>query len=390
MPKRKLTIDQARRATLKAQGFGRSTPNGRVDKRHFRRLFSDIGLLQLDSVNVLERSHYLPVFSRLGGYSKAELNKYTVGSGEIFEYWGHAASLLPVELYPYYRSKMNEFRPWHRVQKLFDEQPDYVEAVYQQIASQGPLTVSDLEDPGRRKGSWWGWGEGKTALEWLFGTGRITGYRNGSFARLYDLPERVIAPQYLSAPPVPQPDAYRHFLQLAVRHFAIGTATDLADYYRLNRPKARPVIKEMVASGDLVEVDVAGWDGQVLADPELTIPKAIRGSALLSPFDPVVWERDRVERQFGFHYRVEIYVPQPKRKFGYYVLPYMLDGELVGRVDLKADRQAGVLRVQAAYIEPGYDASRVGTALAADLDRMSSWLGLEGVAKSARGNLKLP
>lgn len=373
---------------LGAQGFGRAQP-ARPDKRHFRRLFADIGLLQLDSVNVLERSHYLPVFARLGTYEKAALDDYTVRSGEVFEYWGHAASLLPVELYPYRRFAMDEFRPWRRIKRLEEENPGYVEAVYEEIVANGPLSIGDLDQPGEREGSWWGWGDGKTALEWLFGTGRIAGFRNSNFGRLYDIPERVIPQRFLEADPVPREEAYRHFLKLAAQHFAVGTLRDLADYYRLNIPKARPVFKDMVAKGELVEVEVEGWETPAFADPDMTIPRGIEGSALLSPFDPVVWERDRTLRMFDFHYRIEIYVPEPKRIYGYYVLPYMLDGELVGRVDLKADRQRRRLLVQAAHIEPGRDPSRVAAELENDLQAMASWQGLEEVVPTGRGNLSL-
>ena len=373
---------------LGAQGFGRSRP-GKVTRAHFRRLFQDIGLLQLDSVNVLERSHYLPVFARLGHYEKSSLDDYTVRSGEVFEYWGHAASLLPMDLYPYHRFAMAGFRQWRRVQKLQEENPGYIDAVYAEIAEHGPLSVSDLEQPGARKGSWWGWGDGKTALEWLFGTGRITGYRTENFGRLYDIPERVIPKRFLEADPVPRDDAYRHFLKLAAKHFAVASLRDLADYYRINIPNARPVFKDMVAKGELIEVEVDGWDVPAFADPDLTIPRRIEGSALLSPFDPVVWERDRALRIFDFHYRIEIYVPEPKRIFGYYVLPYLLDGELVGRVDLKADRKAKKLLVQAAHIEPGRDPERVSAALTNDLRAMARWQGLDEIVPQGRGNLAI-
>ncbi len=386
---RKLTQEQARRAALGAQGFYRPGPPGRVDRRHFRRVFNDIGLLQLDSVNVLERSHFLPVFARLGDYAKADLNSYTVDSGEVFEYWGHEASLLPVELYPYLRHRMAAHRPWRRVQALLDEHPGYVETVYEELVERGPLTVGDLADPGSRKGNWWGWGNGKVALEWLFGSGRITAYRTANFARVYDLPERVIAPEHLEAEPLPQPDAYRHLLALAARHHAVGTAADLADYYRLHLPTARPVLDAMAGRGELIEVDVAGWKGPVYADPEMSLPRREPRSALLSPFDPVVWARDRAERLFDFHYRIEIYVPEPKRVYGYYVLPYLLDGELVARVDLKADRQEGLLRVQGAYSEDGRDKKRVGRALRHDLEALAGWLGMSGIVKPGKGNLAI-
>lgn len=386
---RRLTIEQARRAALGAQGFYRPARSGRVDRRHFRRVFDDIGLLQLDSVNVLERSHYLPVFARLGNYQKTDLDAFTARSGEVFEYWGHEASLLPVELYPYFRHRMAAHQPWRRVQALFDEHPEYVETVYEELIERGPLTVGDLADPGSRKGNWWGWGHGKVALEWLFGTGRIAAYRTANFRRVYDLPERVIPSQFFEAEALPQREAYRHLLALAARHHALGTAADLADYYRLHLPTARPILAAMADRGELVEVDVAGWKGPVYADPDLSLPRRSPRSALLSPFDPVVWARDRAERLFGFHYRIEIYVPAPKRVYGYYVLPYLLDGELVARVDLKTDRQHGLLRVQGAFVEDGRDRTRVAAALRQDLEAMASWLGMSEVVGPGKGNLPL-
>jgi uncharacterized protein YcaQ len=386
---RRLTQEQARRAALGAQGFYRPAPSGRRDRRHFRRVFDDIGLLQLDSVNVLERSHYLPVFARLGRYGKAQLDNYTVDSGEVFEYWGHEASLLPVELYPYLRHRMAGHRPWQRVRALLEDHPGYVESVYAELVERGPLTVGDLADPGSRKGNWWGWGNGKVALEWLFGCGRITAYRTANFTRVYDLPERVIAAEHLEAEPLPEPDAYRHLLALAARHHAVGTAADLADYYRLHLPTARPILAAMADRGDLIEVDVPGWKGPVYADPDMSLPRREPRSALLSPFDPVVWARDRAERLFDFHYRIEIYVPAPKRIYGYYVLPYLLDGELVARVDLKADRKAGALRVLGAYAENGRDKKRVGRALRQDLEALAGWLGLSGIVEPRKGDLTI-
>jgi uncharacterized protein YcaQ len=386
---RKLTQEQARRAALGAQGLYRPVPAGRVDRRHFRRLFGDIGLLQLDSVNVLERSHYLPVFARLGEYGKDDLHRYTVDSGEIFEYWGHEASLLPLELYPYFRHRMAAHRPWRRVQALLAEHPGYVDTVYDEVVARGPLTVGDLAEPGRRKGNWWGWGNGKVALEWLFGTGRLAAYRTANFTRVYDLPERVIAPRFLQAEAVPRAEAYRHLLALAARHHAVGTAADLADYYRLHLPTARPILAAMAEQGELVEVDVAGWKGPVYADPDLTLPRRSPRSALLSPFDPVVWARERAERLFGFHYRIEIYVPEPKRVYGYYVLPYLLDGELVARVDLKTDRRSGVLRVPGAYAEDGRDRTRIGRALRRDLEALAGWLGMSAIVGPGKGDLTL-
>lgn len=387
---RKLSVDRARRAALAAQGLARPAPPGRVDRRHFRRLFADIGLLQLDSVNVLERSHYLPVLARLGEYRKPDLDRYTVESGEVFEYWGHEASLLPVELYPLLRFRMNGLKPWRRVRALMEDHPGYVESVYDEVVARGPMTVGDLADPGRRSGSWWGWGNGKIALEWLFASGRITAYRTANFTRVYDLPKRVLPASVLEAEPVSRHEAYRRLLVRSVQHHAVGTAADLADYYRLHGPSARPILAELADEGVIARVEVPGWRGPVYADPDLSVPRRVTGSALLSPFDPVVWARDRAERLFDFRYRIEIYVPKSKRVFGYYVLPYLLDGELVGRVDLKADRHAGLLRVQAAHAEPGVDARRVAAAMWSDLASMARWLGLDGIAVSGEGNLKLP
>lgn len=384
---RKLSNGQARRIALAAQGFADPRPAGRVDRRHFRRVFDRIGLLQLDSVNVLQRSHYLPMWSRLGPYSTDALDQFTASSGEIFEYWGHEASLLPVARYPLFRWRMEELEPWRRVQGVIGGSPGYVEAVQDEIAAHGPLTVSDLADPGDRTGPWWGHGKGKTALDWLFAKGRITAYRNGSFGRLYDIPERVIPVEYLEAPAASKLEAFRELLLLGARHHGVGTATDLADYYRLHRPTARAVVDEMAAAGEIEEVVVEGWKHAAYLHPEAKLPRRISGAALLSPFDPVVWERDRTERLFGFRYRIEIYVPQPKRVYGYYVLPFLIDGELVGRVDLKSDRKEGVLLVQGAYCEDGRDPDVVAARLAPELAAMSEWLGLGEVSVNARGNL---
>ncbi len=384
---RKLSNDQARRIALAAQGFSEPRPQGRIDRRHFRRVIDRIGLLQLDSVNVLERSHYLPMWSRLGSYPKKALDEFTARSGEMFEYWGHEASLLPASRYPLFRWRMEEMEPWRRVQGVIGGHPGYVESVRDEIAAHGPLTVSDLSDPGDRTGPWWGHGKGKTALDWLFAKGQITAYRNGSFGRLYDIPERVIAKEHLEAPAPPKREAFRQLLQLAARHHGIGTATDLADYYRLHRPTARTVVAEMAAAGEIEEVEVAGWKHPGYADPGAKLPRKISGATLLSPFDSLIWERDRTERLFGFHYRIEIYVPQPKRVYGYYVLPFMVDGELVGRVDLKSDRKSAVLLVQGSYVEPGRDAAAVSARLAPELKGMSQWLGLRDIQLARRGNL---
>ena len=387
MKHRRLSVDQARRIALGAQGFTTPRPAGRIDVRHFRRLLGHVGLLQLDSVNVLERSHYLPAFSRLGPYDRRSFDRWTAASGELFEYWGHEASLIPVEHYSTFRFRMDEMQPWGSARRLLEERPGYIEAVLGEVVEHGPLTVSGLDDPGERGGPWWGYAPGKQALEWLFATGRLTATRTPSFGRLYDLPERVI-PQWARRLPDPdRHDAYRRLLVEAARHHGVGTAADLADYHRLHTPTARAALDGLVADGLLVPATVEGWRHTAYLSPDVVLPRGAAGAALLSPFDPLVWNRDRVERLFGFRYRIEIYVPREQRIHGYYVLPFLLDGELVARVDLKADRKSGRLLVQAAHLEAECELAMVAAALGTELRSMASWLGLEDVVVVGRGDL---
>jgi uncharacterized protein YcaQ len=384
---RRLSLDTAQRIALAAQGFAEPRPTGRVDVRHFRRLMDRIGVLQLDSVNVVSRSHYLPVFARLGPYEHAALDRYTARSGELFEYWGHVASLIPSDQHRLFRWRMDEFKPWRSIAKLEREHPGYVDQVYRAVAERGPLRTADLEERGDRTGPWWGYAPGKLVLEWLFAQGRITAYRDKNFHRFYDLPERVLSPEHLAAEPADKESAYRELLMLAARHHGVGTAKDLADYHRLNVPVARKAFAALVAAGELEQVEVEGWTQPAYLHPEARRPRSLVGSALLSPFDSLVWERDRTERLFGFHYRIEIYVPEPQRIHGYYVLPYLLDGQLVGRVDLKAHRKEGYLEARSAFIEPGQDAQRVASSLAADLEAMAAWIGLGEVRVARKGDL---
>lgn len=384
---RRLSPNNARNLALGAQGFADPRPTGRVDVRHFRRVLRRVGVLQLDSVNVLARSHYLPVLARLGRYEQAAFDRYTSSSRELFEYWGHEASLMPSSRHRLFRWRMTTMEPWQSIRRLAAEEPDYVERVYREVADGGPIGVSDLEDAGERTGPWWGSGKGKHALEWLFARGRITAYRGNRFQRLYDLPERVVLPEDLGGEDVPEEEACRELLVLAARHHGIGTARDLADYYRLHIPTARRLLDDLAAAGEIETVEVEGWNEAAFVDPSLSRPRRIEGSALLSPFDSLVWERGRTERLFGFHYRIEIYVPKEKRVYGYYVLPFLLDGELVARVDLKADRQHGYLHVRGAFAEDGRDRNRIAAALAADLETMAAWLDLDRLRVSRNGDL---
>lgn len=378
-----VSIDQARRMALGAQGFADRPPVGPVDVRHVRRVLRRIGLLQLDSVNVVVRSHYLPLFSRLGPYRKALIDEVAYERGELFEYWGHEASLLPTDTYPLYRHRMDKDHPW----SLIKEEPEYVDRVLEEVAARGPVKLSDLGEPGARSGPWWGYSKGKVALEWLFVKGLVACSHRENFTRYYDLAERVIPPAVFEAPAIDPPEAGREMLRMAIRHYGIGTAADLADYYRIRMPLARPLIEDLVKSGELVEVKVRGWNKPAYLDPEVKTPRAIVGSALLTPFDPVVWARDRAERLFDFRYRIEIYVPEPKRVYGYYVMPFLMDGELVARVDLKSDRQLSRLLVRGTFLEDGQASSRVAPALAAELVRMAEWLDLGGIEVADNGNL---
>jgi uncharacterized protein YcaQ len=382
-----LTKDQARRIALAAQGFTTPRPKGRIDVRHFRRVFGHVGLIQLDSVNVLERSHYLPMFSRLGSYDRSAFDRWTAGSGELFEYWGHEASLIPVGHYSTFGFRMDQMKPWGSIRRLLDERPGYVEGVLQQVRERGPTTVSDLEDAGERGGSWWGYAPGKHALEWLFAKGTVTAYRTRSFGRVYDLPERVLPEPAVQQPRLGETEAYRRLLVEAARHHGIGTAADLADYHRLHTPTARVVLADLAVEGLVVPVAVDGWRGPVYLHPDAVLPRRAGATALLSPFDSLIWNRDRVERIFGFRYRIEIYIPRDQRMFGYYVLPFLLNGNLVARVDLKADRKGRRLLVQSAHLEPGREPAEIAPALAAELITMASWLYFDEVEVVDRGDL---
>ena len=383
---RSITLERARRLALAAQGFSGSRP-ARVDVRHFRRVLAHIGLVQLDSVNVIARAHYLPFFSRLGDYSMEALDAWLWRSREAFEYWGHEASVMPIDDWSLMGYRMREARPWRSIREMGEEHPEFVEDVLAEVAAHGPITVSDLSHGTERTGPWWGWGKGKLALEWLFVSGSVTVADRPNFTKLYDLTERVIDPVVLDRDPVEADEAKRRLLRQAVRHHGIGTAHDLADYYRLKVGDARPLLGRLAESGEIEEVTVPGWKGPVYLDPALSVPRSINARALLAPFDPVVWFRDRALRLFDFHYRIEIYVPKPKRVFGYYVLPFLLGDRIVARVDLKADRAGSRLCVRSAHGEKGIDPTVVARELAAELTDMAMWLGLDEIEVETSGDL---
>lgn len=386
MTRRRLSLDQARRLALAAQGFADPRPRSRVDVRHFRRVLQRVGVVQLDSVNVIARAHYLPFFARLGPYDRSALDRWLWRSGELFEYWIHEASLAPIDRWPHVAYRMRRPHPWRSIERIIHDQPDFVDRVRQEVRDNGPLRVGELEHGSGRTGPWWGYGPGKLALEWLFVRGEVAIADRPNFTRLYDLTERVI-PDHVRTETIDADAGRRALLRDAVRHHGVGTAADLADYHRLKVTDARPLLADLADRGEIEEVEIDGWRGPVYADPDLPVPRAMSGAALLAPFDPVVWFRDRAERLFGFRYRIEIYVPRERRVHGYYVLPLLLDGELVGRVDLKADRASGRLLVQGAFAEEGQDRRRVGEALAAELQSMAVWQDLTEIEVRRNGDL---
>ncbi len=393
---RRLTGAQARRIVLAAQGFADPRPSGRVDARQVRRVLERIGLLQLDSVNVFCRSHYLPVFSRLGPYPTEVLDRmaaHTAGPirRELFEYWAHEASLLPVGLQPYLRWRMDRAGSdaWGRMVRIARDFPQLVEDVLALVADRGPIRASDtgIERPPRTPGEMWNWHDGKVALEYLFWAGRVTAARRVNFERRYDLTERVLPAQIVHAPTPSVEQAQRELMRIAARACGVATEPDLGDYFRLPRPESKLRVAELVEAGELLPVTVDGWRAPAYLWPDSRLPRWVRARALLSPFDSLIWFRERTERIFGFRYRIEIYTPKHKRAHGYYVLPFLLGERLVARVDLKSDRGAGVLRVQGAFAEPGTDQAAVATPLADELAITAKWLGLDGVEVADRGDL---
>ena len=368
-------------------------PAGPISQVHLKRVIERLALHQIDSVNVLVRAHYLPLFSRLGAYPREALDRVTWGpksKRRLFEYWAHEASLLPLDLQPLLRWRMARAERgigvWGNVKPFAGEKRAEADAILKRIADEGPLAASDIAET-RGQGGWWGWSETKQALEYLFWSGLITtATRRTSFERVYDLPERVLPRAILDTPAPAEADAQRALLARSAKALGIATAGDLRDYFRLKPNDASPRIDELVEDGTLLPVAVRGWKQQAYLHRDVKVPRRISGQALLAPFDPLIWERARTERLFDLRYRIEIYVPAEKRVHGYYVLPFLMDGRIVARVDLKADRQAGSLIVQRAHREaqaPAETAERLKTELAL----MAGWLGLDRVAVAAGGAL---
>lgn len=356
-----------------------------------------LGAVQIDSVNVLARAHYLPVFSRLGPYPREWLDDAAVPGRRpvtLTEYWAHEASLLPVEYHPLLRWRMTtaDTDAWGGMRRLAQERPDLVAAVRASVAAEGPVTAADLEarhGTTRPEGDHWGWrwSEVKRALEYLFWSGEVVAAGRGpGFQRRYDVPERVLPASVLDAPTPSRDDAIRRLVEIAARAHGIATETDLRDYFRLPAPDSRRAVARLVEDGTLVPATVRGWSSAAFLHAEARVPRAVSGRALLAPFDPLIWTRPRTESLFGLRYRLEIYVPAASRVYGYYVLPLLLGDRLVARVDLKADRAAGVLRVRSAWAEPqaGVDTA---AELADALVELAEWLSLDGVTVERSGDL---
>ncbi|WP_187273696.1 crosslink repair DNA glycosylase YcaQ family protein [Methylobacterium sp. WL8] len=379
-----LSAAEARRIALAAQGFAAGRREGAVTDARMHREIGRLGLLQIDSVNVLVRAHYLPLFSRLGAYARDRLDAMAAARPmRFFEYWGHEASLLPIDHHPLLRWRMARARDgrdvWRRLEPFAGERRNEAEAVLARIAADGPLAASDLAET-RAGSGMWAWSAGKHALEWLFWAGLVAAtHRRGSFERVYDLPERVLPRAVLARPTPTGADARRDLISHAARALGVATAQDLRDYYRLSPADADRPIAELVEDGTLVPAEVRGWRRQAYLHRDARPGRRLDGAALLSPFDPLVWHRPRTERLFGFRYRLEIYTPAHKREHGYYVLPFLMDGALVARVDLKADRKRGRLVVQRVHLEPEAPPATLERLLV-ELRLMASWLDLPRLA----------
>ncbi|MCA0304539.1 MAG: winged helix DNA-binding domain-containing protein [Proteobacteria bacterium] len=392
----RLSNAQARRIALAAQGFAAARPPGPANAGHLKRTVDRLGLLQIDSVNVLARAHYLPLFSRLGAYDSGLLDRLAWGprgQRALFEFWAHEASLLPVASQPLLRWRMQRARDNDgdgkgKLHQFRRQKARYIDEVLREIADRGPLAASELSRPGERRGAWWGWNDGKLAVEWLFFAGLVTtATRRGSFERVYDLTERVL-PATVSARPTPSPeDAQRDLLRQSARALGVATERELRDYFRLGVADTRARLAELVEAGDLVPVEVEGWSHAAYLDPAARQPRRVEARALLAPFDPLIWERNRAHRLFDFFYRIGIYTPAAQRTHGYYVLPFLLGESLVARVDLKADRANRRLLVHAAHLEPGHAAGAVAAPLHDELRLMATWLGLDDIVLPPRGPL---
>lgn len=404
-----LSLPEARRLAIAAQGFG--TKPAKPTVAHLCRLAARIHAFQIDSVNVLARAHYVPAFARLGPYSMDALDSLAYRERALFEYWGHAACLMPVALYPLLRYRMQKHAA-RTHEYMRTKRGAYMARVYAEVAERGPIAASDLSDPGKRQGSWWGWwgtGNGKATLEHLYDAGLVAIAGRRRFERLYDVVERVIPRTALEAPAPPREEAMKQLIALAAQACGVGTFADITGYFYVDRwwdrlppgpqwaargrtrgrdkPIAKQLVSELVEERRLVPIRVEGWKEPAYLHPDARVPRSVDARALVTPFDSLVWERERVERLFGMKYVLEIYVPPPKRQYGYYVFPFLLGDTLVARCDLKADRERRILMVQSAFLEKGQSARRVVPELQSELRQLQAWLGLDGIEVARCGDL---
>jgi hypothetical protein len=383
-----LTARQARRIALTAQGLARPRRLAEPGTRALKAMIGQLGVVQIDSVNVLARAHYLPAFSRLGAYPRAALEREAWGKRpSLFEYWGHECSLLPMESQPLLRWRMQRARrgdTWPGLARFARERADYVAAVLTRIEREGPLTGGDFADAPRRAG-WWNWSHGKQALEWLFWSGQIATRTRRGFERVYDLAERVIPPRIFDLPSPDEADAQRQLVRIAARALGVATEGDLRDYFRLSVADAKARIAELAEAGELEAVSVQGWRQPAWLAPGARAARPLADGVLISPFDNLIWRRERAERLFGTRIRIEIYVPAEKRRHGYYVLPFLQGEAITSRCDLKADRGERVLRVQSAHLEPQATIAATAEPLAAELRRLADWLELAEVRIAGSG-----
>jgi hypothetical protein len=392
LPEDTLSAREARRIALASQGFGSSSRRSAapISGARLAALIRTLGVVQLDSVNVLARSHYLPAFSRLGAYEPGLLEAAAWGERpSLFEYWGHEASLLPLAMQPLLRWRMDRARDgetWSGLALFGRERRPFIDDVLRRIQVEGPLTGGDFAD-GPRKSGWWSWSDGKRALEWLFWAGLITTRTRRGFERIYDLTERVIPRAVLNIRTPSEAEAHRALLRIAADALGVATAGDLRDYFRLPAAGVTQRLGELVEAGSLTQVAVEGWRQPAYLANGARATRRLDARALLSPFDNLIWRRERAERLFGTRIRLEIYTPAHKREHGYYVLPFLHGDTIVARVDLKADRREGVLRVQASHLEPGIEEGATAMDLAKTIGEMASWLGLDRITVHQRGDL---
>ncbi|MDP3173813.1 MAG: winged helix-turn-helix domain-containing protein [Phenylobacterium sp.] len=387
-----LSAREARRIALAAQGFAAPRPSGPVGPARLRRAIDALGVVQIDSVNVVTRTHYMPLFSRLGAYPREALETLAWGKRPaLFEYWGHEASLLPLATQPLLRWRMQDAREgvgaWKGIARFMREHPALLADALAQIEARGPLSAGELELGTKGRGGWWGWSDAKRAVECLFWSGALTTQtRRRTFERVYGLPDKVLPKAISAVATPPREEAQRALIRIAAAAQGVATARDLGDYFRMGPQETRARIAELVEAGELQPVAVDGWGQPAFLHPDARRPRRITANALLSPFDNLIWFRERTERLFGVRVRLEIYTPAHKRTHGYYVLPFLQGEAITARVDLKADRQAGVLLVQAAHAEP--DATTATPELlAAELRLMAEWLGLADVRAQPSGDL---